>query len=230
MGLLNKCVQVPKVPTTRKRAIELSNNFKKNVCWKTLSTEVEDQDFVESKIYLKSTKTPFVLSPLVDKRCNVFEPGLLKFFNHNLTLRVERNLSNYQELIFKRLRDLTSVIFANADKNVRPVAVLLTKYIEDRLIHLQNTTTHIILSQADAKSEDTELRKQMHKWTCKWRKPRNDENISDICHKLQESENDPFGYFYLLYKLHNNPVKTKPACSDYASTPHALGQWVNEML
>ena len=33
-----------------------------------------------------------------------------------------------------------------------------------------------------------------------------------------------------MYKLHKSPIKTRPVCSDCASTPHALGQWVNEML
>ena len=37
-------------------------------------------------------------------------------------------------------------------------------------------------------------------------------------------------HFYFLYKLHKNPVTTRPTCSDCAATPHALGQWVDEML
>ncbi|KAL7527818.1 hypothetical protein ACHAWF_002316, partial [Thalassiosira exigua] len=41
---------------------------------------------------------------------------------------------------------------------------------------------------------------------------------------------EPFGYFYLTYKLHKSPVKTRPACSDCASITHALGQWVHEQL
>ena len=48
--------------------------------------------------------------------------------------------------------------------------------------------------------------------------------------KLQERNKEPFGYFYLLCKLHKNPVKTRPVFSDYTSTPHALGEWVGEML
>ena len=37
-------------------------------------------------------------------------------------------------------------------------------------------------------------------------------------------------YFNLLYKLHNYQVTIRHICSDCASTPHALGQWVNKML
>lgn len=48
--------------------------------------------------------------------------------------------------------------------------------------------------------------------------------------KLNDSKADLFGYFYLLYRLHKTPIKTRPVCSDYASLPHTLGEWVDEML
>ncbi|KAL7523023.1 hypothetical protein ACHAWF_000325, partial [Thalassiosira exigua] len=48
--------------------------------------------------------------------------------------------------------------------------------------------------------------------------------------KLSETYEEPFGYFYLTYKLHKTPVKTRPVCSDCASIPHTLGQWVDEQL
>ncbi|KAL7516908.1 hypothetical protein ACHAWF_000090, partial [Thalassiosira exigua] len=47
---------------------------------------------------------------------------------------------------------------------------------------------------------------------------------------LELTKDEPFGYFYLLYKLHKTPLKTRPVCSDCASLPHALGQWVDEQL
>ena len=36
--------------------------------------------------------------------------------------------------------------------------------------------------------------------------------------------------FNLLYKLHKETLKKRPVCSDYASLPHALAMWVDEML
>ena len=51
-----------------------------------------------------------------------------------------------------------------------------------------------------------------------------------IHRKLSETINDPFGYFYLSIKLHKTPISTRPVCSDCASLPHALGQWVDEQL
>ena len=44
------------------------------------------------------------------------------------------------------------------------------------------------------------------------------------------TKEDPFGYFYLLYKLHKKTIKIRPVCSYCASTTHGLGQWVDAIL
>ena len=54
--------------------------------------------------------------------------------------------------------------------------------------------------------------------------------VDYIGKKLDLPIEDPFGYFYLLYKLYKEPVSTRPVCSDCGSLPHALGQWVDEQL
>ena len=47
---------------------------------------------------------------------------------------------------------------------------------------------------------------------------------------MEEAKDDPFGYFYLLYKLHKTPMSSRPVCSDCASLPYSLGEWVDLML
>ncbi len=61
------------------------------------------------------------------------------------------------------------------------------------------------------------------------------EEISPKAQKFihrKQSDNlaDPFGYVYLTIKLHKLPNTTRPVCTDCASLPHALGQWVDEQL
>ena len=41
---------------------------------------------------------------------------------------------------------------------------------------------------------------------------------------------DPFAYFYLLYKIHKTPIKTRPVSSQCGSVSYAIGQYVDEML
>jgi hypothetical protein len=67
-------------------------------------------------------------------------------------------------------------------------------------------------------------------WTRKHTRSLSKSTRTYIRKKLQETKKDPFGYFYLLYKLHKIHVQTRPVCSDFSSIPHALGQWVDEML
>ena len=50
LGLSNKFVPVPNVPTTRKTAMESFEQFQRNLSWKVLFAE-EDPDFVKSKLY-----------------------------------------------------------------------------------------------------------------------------------------------------------------------------------
>lgn len=71
-----------------------------------------------------------------------------KLFNNHIKLKVKSSLSKYQESLFKRLWDFTSVVFAKEITNLGPVEVLLTKYIKDGLIHLQTPPTYAILSKA----------------------------------------------------------------------------------
>ena len=122
------------------------------------------------------------------------------------------------------------IVIAAADKNLGPVAVLIDRYIQDALVHLLDCSTYVIISERQARKEDDELRLDILDWIRKYRRllPRGVRRYLEK--KLEETKEDPFGYFYLLYKLHKSPVKTRPVCSDCASTPHALGQWVDEML
>ena len=51
---------------------------------------------------------------------------------------------------------------------------------------------------------------------------------------LQHNQQNPFGQFYITYKIHkglkNNKWPTRPVCSDVSSLPHGLGKWVDQML
>ena len=41
---------------------------------------------------------------------------------------------------------------------------------------------------------------------------------------------EPFGYFYLLYKIHKTPTSTRPVCSDCSSVIHSLGKVIDILL
>ena len=41
---------------------------------------------------------------------------------------------------------------------------------------------------------------------------------------------NPFPFFYQLYKIHKNPIKTRPVISGCGSLLHPLGHWIDEEL
>ncbi len=43
-------------------------------------------------------------------------------------------------------------------------------------------------------------------------------------------KNNPFGAFYLMYKVHKNPIKARPVVSDCASVMNPLAKWVCVMF
>ena len=107
---------------------------------------------------------------------------------------------------------------------------MLERYIRDALQHLQDKDTYVIILEKQANQEDPDLRLDICDWLWKYRRVLSRGDRTYIRKKLAETAEDPFGYFYLTYKLHKTPIKTRPVCSDCASTPHALGQWVDVML
>ena len=110
------------------------------------------------------------------------------------------------------------------------MTVALAQYIKDGLIHLQDEHTYKLISEAKVLQDDVALRLAIRGWMRKHVRvlPKNVRPYLET--KLQESNKEPFGCFYILYKLHKNPVKSRPVCLDCTSPPHALREWVEEML
>ena len=51
----------------------------------------------------------------------------------------------------------------------------------------------------------------------------------------ERNRKDPYGYFYLLYKVHKTrklgaPVPTRPVCSEYGGITNPIGKWIDVNL
>ena len=85
------------------------------------------------------------------------------------------------------------IIFAQADKNLGPVAVELPRDIKDGLTHLlDNTTESKVLAELEA------LFHKIQEWTVTFRRFLNNDIVDYIRNKLNTSRVESFGYFYLL--------------------------------
>ena len=198
--------------------------FQRNLSWKVFFSCDRAQYFIKSKCSLNSKIIPPIPPKLVDKQLTLLEAELRKLFSNKSKLRVKSNFSKYQEKLFDRLRGLQNIIFANSDKNLRPVAVLLSKYIEDALLRVKDPSTYRILSNEEVTFEDGNVRKDIFLWTANWKKFIGDDVVDFIRQRLENIEEDPFGYFYLLYNFRKTPAKTHPVCSGCTSILHALEQ------
>ena len=227
LGLSAKFVPIPRDATSKRAALESFERLERDLGWKTYHAGSE-QDFIKSKLFVKTSTQPPLPPPYVSSRMSSFEVELRKLFGRRP--RLKSNLTKFQQIVLDKLMAAGHIIVAAADKNLGPVAVLLDRYIKDGLKHLQDHSTYKIIPEQQAQEEDAELRLDIHDWMRRYRQelPRSTRRYLEK--KLEETKEDPFGYFYLTYKLHKNPVKTRPVCSDCASTPHALGQWVDGML
>ena len=228
LGLSFKFVPRPEASTTRKKAMEAFERLENLFNWRVHFTGKDSDHPKSKKMYVKSNLIAPVPPPAIGLRLSNFELRFKKLFGNRPKLK--SNLPKYLQRLLERLRSMKEIIFAQADKNLGPVAVTLEQYIKDALVHLSDPETYELLTESEARARDEELRLEIRRWLIKFSNSVELDARNYIRSKLDETESDPFGYFYLLYKIHKSPLKTRPVCSDCASTPHALGIWVDSML
>ena len=169
----------------------------------------------------------------IDTRMAKFNMALKAIF---VRRRVPSNLLPFQLNILDDLRANDGIVIANTDKGLGPCAIELERYIRDALIHLKNEDVYEILSEEEAMASVEDLKQEIEEWLDEY------ENVidKDAHHYISKhllDNKDPFGYFYLLYKIHKlsslegvDAIPTRPICSSSGSIDHPLGAWVNEQL
>ena len=176
---------------------------------------------------LKSTWLPPPPPNVIYDRCHTLLSSLRDVLQPTQSTS---NLSRYQQKILRDLMKNEDVIIASADKNLGPVGIDTSQYIQWGLTHLLDTSTYIRISETSALDSATVLKSDIHAWTLRNRKFIDDDAVRYIRRKLETALEDPFGYFYLLIKLHKTPISTRPVCSDCGSLTHPLGKWVDLKL
>ncbi|KAL7526041.1 hypothetical protein ACHAWF_001605 [Thalassiosira exigua] len=140
------------------------------------------------------------------------------------------NLSPLQRATLEDLRADDDIVITNSDKDLGPVEVKFPWYVEDGLVHLKDARTYRILTEEEALADVAKLHQDILDWTFRWQGKIPNSKLDYLQKHLELTRAEPFGFFYLLYKLHKTPLKTRLVCSDCASLPHALGQWVDGQL
>ena len=229
LGLSHKFIVTPEFTIKDGETLEESlDRFCRDVYLKVYFAD-EPMDNKPPTFYMKSTWRPdeWSIPREVNERLAAFFRGLRKLFAKK---RGCSNLLPHQRKILSWLRKQTDYIVAKTDKGLGPCTVEYSRYVMDCLAHISNVAVYQIISKAEADHMACELLRTINKWLHVCRKWLSDDERKWISHHSHRNSGDPHGYFYVMYKIHKSPIKTRPVVSDCASVTNPLGKWVDVML
>ena len=217
-----KYIPTPRINTLPDKQDKSLSHFERDFSLKVFfAGDTKESSSVNTKLRVKSTW----IAPLPPKE---IDTRIMRFCQAIRTSFIKRtrvsNLSTAQQSLLNAIKQNPKITIASADKNLGPVGLNTKQYIEWGLKHLQDKSTYKTVSEEQALSDVKTLCKEIFDWTQRHRKTLTNNVVHYICHHLDCTIKDPFGYFYLLVKLHKTPISTRPVCSDCASVPHALGK------
>ena len=91
--------------------------------------------------------------------------------------------------------------------------------------HHGDTRTYQRLSLAAASYHSTLVRKLLENWISTYLDVLIKEEIKFLRTHLRQNE-EPWVFLYLLFKVHKNPLKTRPVVSYCGNLLHPLGQFI----
>jgi hypothetical protein len=141
-----------------------------------------------------------------------------------------QHLAPHQRQLLALIQENKSVLIVSANKNLGPVSINTEEYIKLGLDHLLDPSTYALRTEEQAAEDIGKPRDDIYLWTIRYRQSLSDDTVNFIWKHLEEFAKDPLGYFYLLIKLHKQPISGRPVCLDCGSLPHALGCWVDKTL
>ncbi len=233
LGLSFKFVPAPRLTTSHKTIHDTMDRLNRDVDLKVFFAGVpEDPDSQKEyhpKLYTKSEWIPpsKCIPRTTTTRLHNFHQALLRIFYQR---RGKANLSSSQWKLLNTLRRDANILIVSADKGLGPCAVTYSQYISDALKHLLDESTYQRLSKEEAFEEASETGRLIRHWCDKHQDCIPSTFTEFIRNKLSSALEDPFGYFYLMYKIHKNPTSTRPVCSDCSSLINPLGKLVDILL
>ena len=117
-------------------------------------------------------------------------------------------------------------MMVQTDKYFVPGAIKPKEYFQFSIKdHLGYAQTYQRLSPAAAAYRATLVQKMLEKRIKTYLDVLTNEELKFICTNLRSNEK-PWGFLYLLFKVHKNPLKTRPVVSYCGNLLYPLGQLI----
>jgi len=206
LGLGLKFIPTPRVNITSSDIERSLARFERDIGLRVFFSGDDSSETYEPNALRGTSTWRAPLPPReIDNRIQSFTQDIERIFTPR---RIQPNLSNLQQYILKQLKQNKNITILSADKGLGPDGVDTKQYIEWGLKHLLDTTTYSILTKDQAIEECNALYKEIFQWTCTHRQTLGDDTTRYIRERIEKARVDPFGYFYLLAKLHKTPTST----------------------
>ena len=227
LGLGLKFIPKPNINITLDDLDRTTTRFERDINLKIFFAGDDTDEYDPKALRLKSSWRPPLPSLDIDTRICTFAQQMNAAFKPT---RTPSNLTRQQQYLLNEIKHNKNITILTADKGLGPVGVDTKQYIQWALAHLTDTSTYTLLTENDANTASAQLYQQIVDWTIQHHKTIGTDTIKYIRRHTEMARADPYGYFYLLPKLHKQPISTRPVCSDCASLPHAVGKWVDRQL
>ena len=234
------------MPKATKSILGLSHKFIPTP--KVTSYDIEDRlDRLERDIHLK---VYFAANPLQNKKPQLYVKSKWRPPYHTIPGEVHRRLSSYsskvrsiftkkrgksnllpfQQKLMAKLKANSHFLIGRTDKGLGPFGIEFERYAQDGLELLSNPNNYQFLTEAEARAKADHVFTLISTWLCEHRRFVSDDEAKYIRKKTTEALEDPYGYLYLMYKVHKPKLSVRAVVSDCASLTNALSKWVDVQL